>query len=506
VKKIFTVILYIVLCMSGAYANQINVAISAAPNNLSPFFSTDANSQNINRLLHISLIDFNSKMEFECRGCKTFKESVVNGKHMLDFELRSDLVFTDGTPVTSQDVVNSWKYFSKDEKIKSTFMGAFESLENVEVFDKYKFKIIFKNFSLENLSNLALLKIVKITKENHAGLEAQEIIGAGAYLLKSVEPLEVLIEPRDKIKPSLVFKVVKDETTLALKLINKEIDLSVASMSPRKVNWLKNKTKFLKVWDMPSGNYQFIGLNHKREVFKDLKLRKALSLLIPREDLLKYKMKNTVALSNGMFSPAFAEMHTDRPIDPYNPEEARKIFRELGFEKSKEGKLIRAGKPLEFDWKVSNNKASIEVVEIIKNYFEKEGIVVNMTIQEWGTFMSSFKGGKFDIVVGQWVGFTGPDMLRFVFHSTNTPPKGGNRISYNNPLFDKVVDQATIETDKKKRTILYKEADKIVTDDFAYLSLWHPNIIWIGSNCLKNIELEPTGSFASLPKVEKNCE
>jgi peptide/nickel transport system substrate-binding protein len=195
-------------------------------------------------------------------------------------------------------------------------------------------------------------------------------------------------------------------------------------MSPRKVYWLKNKTSFLKVWDMPSGNYQFIGLNHKREVFKDLKLRKALSLLIPREDLLKYKMKNTVALSNGMFSPAFAEMHTDRPIDSYNPEEARKLFSELGFVKSKEGKLVRNGKDLEFDWKVSNNKASIEVVEIIKNYFEKEGITVNMTIQEWGTFMSSFKGGKFDIVVGQWVGFTGPDMLRFVFHSTNTPPKG----------------------------------------------------------------------------------
>jgi peptide/nickel transport system substrate-binding protein len=293
---------------------------------------------------------------------------------------------------------------------------------------------------------------------------------------------------------------------LALKLINKEIDLSVASMSPRKVSWLKTKAQSLKVWEMPSGNFIFMGLNHKREIFKDIKLRRAISLLIPRNDILKFKLKNTAVLSVGMFSPAFGDMYEPKAVEVYDLVEARKLIKEAGYTKNANGILVKNGKELEIDWKVSNNKASIEVVEVIQNFLEKEGFKINISIQEWGTYMSAYKNGNFDIVVAQWIGFTGPDMMNFVFYSTNTPPKGGNRISYNNPEFDKLIDVATVETDSTKRTQFYKKALDVVNKDYAYVNLWHPNIIWIGSNCLRNIELDPTGGFYPLLKLEKSHE
>jgi peptide/nickel transport system substrate-binding protein len=96
--------------------------------------------------------------------------------------------------------------------------------------------------------------------------------------------------------------------------------------------------------------------------------------------------------------------------------------------------------------------------------------------------------------------------MNFVFYSTNTPPKGGNRISYNNPEFDKLIDVATVETDSIKRTLCYKKALDVVNKDYAYVNLWHPNIIWIGSNCLRNVELDPTGGFYPLLKLEKSHE
>src|ERR1700741_26349 len=96
-------------------ADKINIAISAAPNSLVPFFSTDANSQNINRLVHKALIDFNQKMQYRCMACTTYEEKIVGGKQILKFKLREDLTFSDGTPVTAQDVKNSWWYFARDE-------------------------------------------------------------------------------------------------------------------------------------------------------------------------------------------------------------------------------------------------------------------------------------------------------------------------------------------------------------------------------------------------------
>ena len=145
------------------------------------------------------------------------------------------------------------------------------------------------------------------------------------------------------------------------------------------------------------------------------------------------------------------------------------------------------------------------MVDVLKHYLEKEGMTVNVSIQEWGTYMSAFKAGKFDVVVGQWIGFTGPDMLRFVFHSQFIPPKGGNRTGYNNPALDNVLDKATVEIDAVKRNLFYKQALKMINDDYATINLWHPNIIWIGRSCLSEIKLDSTGSFYPLKTLEKNC-
>lgn len=480
------------LCMHLGFAkDKIIVAISATPSNLSPFFSTDASSQNINRLVHRSLVDADAKMHFVCNACESFEQRNIGKKEIIKFKLRNDLKFSDGTKVNAIDVKNSWIYFAKNKKINSTYMSIYETIEEIKIENNLNFEIIFNQFSLDNLSNLALLKIVKIKNPEQSLLELNEIIGCGNYTIEKNEPLQIVLAPFDSGNPKLVFKVVKDETTLALKLINKEVDLSVATMSPRKITWLKKQNKIIKSWEIPGANYIFMGINHQREIFKNRNIRKALSLLIPREEILKYKLNNTAVLSHGMFSPAFSDLYENSSNENYNPEEAKRLL---------------AGKKIELDWKVSNNKASIEIAEVIKFYFEKAGIKVNLTIQEWGTFMAGYKGGKFDVVIAQWVGFTGPQMLNFAYHSDNTPPRGGNRTQYKNVEVDKILDLAISETDYRKRISLYKKAQQVISNDYASINLWHPNIIWIGGPCLKNISLDPTGSFESLPKVVKNCE
>ena len=56
-------------------------------------------------------------------------------KQVIKFKLRNDLLFSDGSPVTSEDVKRSWEYFAKNQLIKSTFMESFESLEAVKIIE-----------------------------------------------------------------------------------------------------------------------------------------------------------------------------------------------------------------------------------------------------------------------------------------------------------------------------------------------------------------------------------
>jgi peptide/nickel transport system substrate-binding protein len=243
------------LISSKLYASNaqvLTVAISSAPNNLNPFFSTDASSQNINRLVHRSLISINSKMEYQCDACETFTSKMVGKKQVFTFKIKPDLKFQDGSSLLVEDIKQSWDYYANDKKIKSVFNKAFSSLESVNIIDSKTVELVYKNFSLENLSNLTLLKLLKIKDE--------KIIGCGDYFIKNATPLEIEVQTNRQGYPNFKFKIVKDETTLSLKLINKEVDLAVATMSPRKVAWLRSRKNILQVWERPSNNFIFMAV------------------------------------------------------------------------------------------------------------------------------------------------------------------------------------------------------------------------------------------------------
>ena len=126
--KLFSILMLLVL--SSAFASKdsksYKVAISSSPSNLSPFFSTDANSQNINRLVHLSLVDFDLQMKPVCRLCTSYEEIRKGANYSIKFKLRKDIKFWDGAKVSAKDILASWKYFTETKKIKSIFRFALE--------------------------------------------------------------------------------------------------------------------------------------------------------------------------------------------------------------------------------------------------------------------------------------------------------------------------------------------------------------------------------------------
>ena len=496
-RGIARLIIFILVLFSGSVrASEIIIGLSNIPNNLSPFFGTDANSQNINRLLHKSLIDLDENMKFICILCEDYREVKSKDRYSIYFKLKENLTFWDGGPVTSKHVLESVRYFTSPD-INSIFRFAFRKIKKVNIISKYEFELIYGKFELDHLSNLVLLKILKIPfSKTH-----RNPIGIGEYRL--ARPGELTMELHSKKGPNLIFKVVRDETTMALKLINQEVDVVLGDMSPRKINWiLKNYSEKIMKWENQSTNFVYINPNHKSPLLKEKKMREALSLLIPRRDMLKYKLKGNGLLAKSIFSPAFKDVFIDFDIDEYNPELARTYFKELGYE-LKNNHYQRDGKPLTLNWIVSNNKGALELVHVIKNSFEKENIQVNLEILEWGNFMRRYKRGQFDLVMAQWVGFTGPDILNFVFSSEMISPKGGNRGHYINKEVDRLLDLAIETSGNQKRNSYFKKILKKVNEDYAYINLWHPSVVWLARTCLNPVKPFPNGSFIPLSDIKK---
>lgn len=487
------------LLITFAQAKVIKIGITSVPLNLNPLHATDANSQNINRVTHISLIDFDQKMTSRCDACENFEEKIVSeSSYSVFFKLKADLQFWDGSRVTSSDVEKSWKYFTNPQN-KSVHSRAFENIKDFELVDNQNFRINFSKYSTENLTNLALLKIIKVLPNN-------KFIGAGSYKPGLITPLEVNLVPvKDITSPKLSFKVIKDETTLALKIMKKEVDINLGGISPRKYKWLKRKSTGYNFVEIPGTNYKYISFNNRSEVLSNKDIRKAIAHLIPREDVLKYKLHNTAVLSHGLFSPSFEDFFQKSQKIQFDPKASDRILKEHGYKKS-EGYWTKNGKSLLLDWKVSNNKSTIEIVNVLKDYLSKYGIKINVTVQEWGTFMKNVKAGRFDIIMGQWIGFTGQDMMKFIWHSKSIPPKGANRGYYMNSSFDELIDVATTELNKEKRIELYKKAQRLAESDLPYLALWHPNITWIAHKCISGLKMYPNGGFLGLRNLKWECE
>lgn len=499
--------LNLIFCLNSY---SFSVAISSIPNNLSPFFATDANSQNINRLVHRSLTDFNDQMKFECILCTSFVQEARKEQYIIKFTLKKGQKFWDGSELKAIDVKNSHLYFTETQKIKSIFRFAFSKIVEVRILNDYELELVYDKFSPDHLSNLSLLKIIKIKNFDQLKKVAlKDIIGSGIYQLAQVSSLEILLTPSEKVstRPDISFQIVRDETTLVLKLINAEVDLAVANISPRKIDWLKkNMQQKLKFFDKIGTNYNYIGINHKKGFLKDQRVRHALSLLIPRKKILKYKLKGMGVLANGIFSAAFKGLYNPHAqIDTYNPQAAISLLKAAGLKINADHQLVKDGVQMELDWKVSSNKSSLEIVKVIALEFENVGIKVNIIVQEWGAFMKSVKRGMFDLFIGRWIGFTGGDMLNYVFHSESIPPKGANRGFYKNTEVDQYIAQGMKEIQRDKRNMLFRKALSLILGDYAYINLWHPQVVWPANNCLKMVRPFPNGSFTPMLSIEDHC-
>ena len=490
--------------ISWAEPIEINLALSSRPSNLNPFFSTDSNSQNIGRLIHISLIDFDEQMRPRCRLCESFSESYKNGGHQIIFKLKRNITFWDGQEIKAFDVAQAVKLYQTDEEaIKSIFRFAFSKIKKVIINSDYQVSLYYEKFNLENISNLVLLKILKLKKSlsDYQKVRIEDIIGAGEYYIDKINPFSIKLLPRKSDLSVLVFKVVKDETTLALKILNGEIDISLADTSSRKIEWIRdNLHDRVNILNTSSSIYRYIALNHKRKLFKIKDVRRALSLLIPRNKILKYKLKDNADLSFGLFSRVFKGQFYEAEIDRYNPKKAGEILDRAGFLKNKDG--VR----FSLEWKSTNNYQILEIIRIIKYYLKKAGIEVRIVTQEWGAFMKSIKSGNYDIYTSQWIGFTGPDMFYYLFHSKSFPPKGGNRVFYTNERVDDLLDLAGNQIDFKKRNFYYKKIQKAIAEDLPYINLWHPKVVWITRSCINLPQLYPTGSFLPLLRVQNLCK
>ena len=278
-------------------------------------------------------------------------------------------------------------------------------------------------------------------------------MGAGPYRLKSWESgsrLTLVASPtyfqgRPHID-EVIYRVIPDSGTMFMEARSGRIDLM--GLSPEQYLcqtntpwWEKNFHKYRYLASV----YVYLGFNMDHPFFKDVRVRRAISMAISREDLVKGALLGQGVPAIGPYKPGTAFFHpTLKPVKQ-TVTEARRLLREAGFEdRDGDGILEKDGKPFAFTILTNQgNSERILVSIIIQNQLRRVGIDVRVRTVEWAAFIREFVNkGLFDALVLGWTVTPDPDIYQ-VWHSSQAVPGGLNFMHFRNKELDSLLEEGT---------------------------------------------------------------
>ncbi len=274
------------------------------------------------------------------------KDSIIVDYTTIEVPIREGMTFHDGEAVTAEDVKFSFDYY---KKWKAPFWASsLENLKEVQKIDDYRIRIILKEpaaqFKIHPLSTIFILpKHVwkdipgKATVEDPLKWPNEKPIGSGPFKFKYwrrgaeffVDKFEKHFNP-PKVD-GLVRTEYKDMEALVGALLKDQCDSTWWKVFPSYVDILK-KDPNIEVKGFPTQAILTLTYNCERPPYNDARVRKALSLAIPRKFILEVIQRGFGQVGGSVIAPANKFWHNPK-LEPY-PEDikqARKILEDAKY-------------------------------------------------------------------------------------------------------------------------------------------------------------------------------
>ena len=418
----------------------------------------------------------------------------------LHCELKPNIKFHDGTTLTASDVKYSFERMFKPETGgKSTYMydlikgakemlaGTATELEGLTVEDDTHFTFVLTNPMVTFVNNLGINYADIFPKDacEKAGKSwgtGTNCIGTGKYkVVSNDDTTEVVLARFDDYhdgKPALDevhFQFVDDLNTKMMSFKNGDVDY--CDLDASQLQQYKNDpaVKDL-ITQYPTLGVQFVNLNLSSEKLQDVRVRKALSLAINRDELIQSIVGGAGTVPSGWLAPQTPGHDPNAPAFEYDPEKAKALLAEAGVTN------------LELSAKVRANINQKQLVAV-QDYWSKIGVKLTVETEDNGVWAQDWADGSLEITAVGWFPLyaDADNHMYTYFYSENAKGKSS---FYNNPEFDALVSQARVEQDKQKRADLYRQADDILTrQDYATLPLYYPKNQFVAKDYVQNAKV-----------------
>lgn len=416
-------------------------------NNFDPFTSITADVRSVNFNIFEGLVKVEPDGNFAPAIASEYK--ISEDGMTYTFTLREGVKFHNGKEVTQEDVLYSIqkaidKSVSGYDQIKSFEINEAGQLviqlkeKNVNFIPYLTQAIVPKDYEEHALKPIGTgpYKFTEYAEQDHITLEKnQDYWGKGGYL--------------DKV----TVKFAASQADLLILFEAGTIDGFSATAAT--ANQLNENNVNLYITN--TNAVQLLALNNNFKPFQDIRVRKAMNYAVSADEIIDIAFYGHGTKIGSGLIPALEKYYNDSLVDVYKQDldKAKELLKEAGYE---DGFSFTITVP-------SVYQAHIDTAEVIVNELAQVGIRAEIKQVDWATWLEKvYKGREYEATV---ISLDGSLAYPTAFLSRYRSDAPNNFINFKSEDYDKVYAQAVDTSDEDERIRLFKEAQKVLSDEAA---------------------------------------
>ena len=471
--------------------------------NLIPYLGSDTGSSDVTGMVYDGLLKVDKDLNIIPSMAESFQVS-PDGL-TVTFKLRKNIRWHDGHPFTSADCKFTYEFVT-DPKTPTPYAGSFEPIKKVSCPDDYTFVVEYKEPYAKALiiwlGEIAPKHLLEGVDPRKSPL-ARKPVGTGPYKLavwEAGDRIELVanddyFDGRPRIDRRIT-KIIPDLATQFLELKAGGVDsmglTPIQFARQTDEAWFKNR---FNKYRYPASAYTYLAYNLRSGLFKDRRVRQALSFAIDKQEIIDGVLLGLGRPAVCTFKPGTWAYPDDIKPYPYEPNRAKELLAQAGWTDSdNDGWLDHGGVPFQFTILTNQgNNNRLKTAIIIQYRLKQIGIKVKVRAVEWAAFLKEFiDKHNFDATILAWTLPLDPDPYA-VWHSSKTGQGGLNFAGFENKEVDELITEGRRTVDKEKRKKLYHRFTEILHREQPYTLLYVPDALPVLSARVYNVKAAPAG-------------
>lgn len=495
--------------------DTIIMALTDPAGAFTPYFHQSGYDGNVSSLLYAPLVTTDDKGLPAPNLAESWDLS--KDQRTYTFHLHKDLKFSDGSPLTADDVAFTWtilhdKSYDNDSLIPTLGIvggddykaGKATTISGIKVIDPQTISVTIAKpnatalltLGSDVLSKAYYGKDYKFGELEYIKKLHQTPLGNGPYVLtKFIPGQEVRFTANENYfkgapkTKNFIYKTSEGDTWQYVE--TGEIDFASFSATQENIDKLKS-LGFVDILPYTPSTYSFLQANLEHEALKDKKVRQAIAYGLDRQSIYVDANQGAGEIANIPAAPISWAYTTDG-INPYaySAEKANQLLDEAGWVAGADGIREKDGQKLTLHYLGSKSPQTDIFIAVATENFKAIGVDFQPEVfADFNSLASKVEGGDYDLASFSTPMLTDPSdgLVQFL---------DGEIKGYDNPEFVKLYNEALATNDIEQRKKIYADIFKLLNDDLPVIFTNYKKVVYAYNGRIQDLTVSPFNGIAS---------